>query len=86
MVPLIRKLIIRKRCAVYNILFVYDEELKWSFHGYYFCLLANQLKVPTLVVRVKTCVRIYYVRTIVGTLVRFEVRLKRYDDLKLRRR
>ena len=58
-------MIIRKGCAVYNIHFVYDEELKWSIHGYSFCLLANQLKVPTVAVRVFTCVRIYYVRTII---------------------
>ena len=38
---------IRKRFAVYNFLFVYGEELKWSIQGYYFWLLANQLKVPT---------------------------------------
>ena len=55
--------------------FVYDEELKWSIQDYYFCLLANQLKVPTLVVWMLTCKRIYYVRTIVETLVHFEVRL-----------
>ena len=31
-----------KRCAVYNILFVYDKELKWSIQGYFFVLFTCQ--------------------------------------------
>ena len=51
-----------------NIIFVCNEELKGGIQGYSLCLLRNQLKF-----QLYTCARNYHVRTIVGTLVRFEV-------------
>ena len=48
------------------------EELKGGIQGYLLCLLAKQL-VSTVPVWVLTCARIYNVRTLVGTIVRFEV-------------
>ena len=56
-----------------NIIFVCNEELKRG-HARLFTLFTWQpTKVPTAAVGMKTCARNYYVRTIVGTLVRFEV-------------
>ena len=37
-------MIIRKRCAVYNFLFIYDEELKWIIPGYYFLFTCQPTK------------------------------------------
>ena len=52
-VPFIRtELFIRISCAVYTPPFVYDEDLMWSIQCYYFCLLANQLKVAAVAFRV----------------------------------
>ena len=59
-----------------NTFFVYDVELKRDIKGHkgLFTLFTYQpTKVATVTVRVLWCVRIYYVRTLVGTIVRFEV-------------
>ena len=66
-------------CAVYNILFVYDEELKGGIHGYslwsylYFC---QPTEVATGAVRMQMCARISYVRTLLGAIVGIEVGLR----------
>ena len=54
--PIYSQLIIRIGCAGYAHPFVYFEDLKWSIQGYSFCLLANQLKVAAVAVRMLTCV------------------------------
>ena len=51
--------------------FVYDEELRWAYRAIHFVYLTTNKKVATVAIRVLTCTRIYYVRTLVGTLIRF---------------
>ena len=59
-VPLIRNYL-EQVVPFMHTLFIYDEELKWGIQGYSLCLLDNQLKVAIVV---KSCARIYYVRTL----------------------
>ena len=55
---------------IMNIIFVCNEELKGDMQGYSLCLLGNLLKFL-----LQPFGRNYYVRNLVGTLVRFEVGL-----------
>ena len=50
-------------------LFVYDEELKMAYRAMYFVYLTTNQKVATVAVRVYTCARICYIRSLVATLV-----------------
>ena len=61
-----------------NIIFVCNEELKVGTQGYLLCLLGNQLKFQLQPFGCKRA-RDYYVRTLVGTLVQFEVGQYRRD-------
>ena len=51
-VPFICNELLEYAVQFIQILLVYDKDLKWSIQGYSFCLLANQLKVATVAVRV----------------------------------
>ena len=67
-----------------NIIFVCNEELNESIQGYSLCLLGNQHKFQLQPFGCKGA-RIYYVITIVGTLVRFEVGQSRVNHAGARR-
>ena len=49
-VPFIRNQLLEMAVQFIHILFGYDGDLKWGIQGYTFCLLANQLKGPTVAV------------------------------------